>query len=389
MVDVLVAGSYRRRKETVGDLDMLVIAESGGLTSERLADYPRVAEVISKGTTRATVMLESGIQVDVRVISPHCAGAALHYFTGAKAHNIQIRRLGQQRGLKINEYGVFRKDKRIAGKTEASVFKAVGLPYIEPELREGRGEIAAAKKGELPDLVAREDLLGDLHVPYSSDDGSVERWVQAAVRNKLTYLALALPWPRRRSREHSRELDEFQRALETVRTKRKRFGLLSALEVSIPEDGTLDIPAAVREQVDLIIGTLDNHFDLSAKVQTRRILKAMDMRGFSILAHPLARIIPKQPGLKIDINKIIKHARERDCFLELDARPDRLDLPDEYCRVARDEGALISISSLAATPPELSNLDFGIDQARRGWLEPKNVVNTRSLAALRKLLSRQ
>ncbi len=387
---VVVAGSYRRGRDTVGDLDILVTAADAGQVMDRFVGYDEVDEVLSQGSKRSTVILQSGLQVDVRVISSESFGAALHYFTGSKAHNIQVRRLGQQRGLKINEYGVFRGARRIAGKTEASVFRSVGLPYIPPELREGSGEIDAAREKRLPALVELSDLKGDLHAHTDASDGraSLEDMVRAAQDRGLRYIAItdhASPLAVARGLDADRVLKQVE-AIDRLNAGLKGITVLKGIEVDILVDGRLYLPDSVLQRLDLIIGAVHSDFGLSREKQTERIQRAMDHRFFSILAHPSGRLLGQRGPYDLDMARVIRHARERGCFLELDSQPKRLDLNETYCRAARDEGVLISIDSDAHSEHGLDNLRFGVAQARRGWLEKSQVLNTHSLPALRKLL---
>ncbi len=389
---VMVAGSYRRCKETVGDLDVLVCADQGSPVMAHLVRYDEVAQVISQGTTRATVILRAGLQVDVRVVDKQSFGAALYYFTGSKAHNIEVRKLARQRGLKINEYGVFKGRRRVAGDTEASVFRAVGLPYIPPELRENRGEIEAARAGMLPRLVERADLRGDLHAHTRATDGhdTLKAMALAARSRGLEYLAIT---------EHSRRLTvargldprrllQQMEAIDALNENLKGITLLKGIEVDILEDGSLDLPDEVLGRLDLVIGAVHSKFHLSRDRQTRRILRAMDHPHFTLLAHPTGRLLLEREPYDVDMNRIIRHARERGCFLELNAHPVRLDLLDAYCMMARDEGVLVSINSDAHSTMDFDNLVYGVGQARRGWLEKKDVLNTRPLSKLRPLLKR-
>jgi len=392
VIDVLAAGSYRRCRETIGDLDILVTARKSSPVMERLPEYDEVAEVLSSGTTRSSVVLRSGLQVDVRLVAQSSFGAALQYFTGSKDHNIAIRRLGQQRGLKINEYGVFRFEKPVAGKTEKSVYQAVDLPYIPPELRENRGEIEAARDKKLPELVQRKDLKGDLHIHTRATDGrnSLEEMVLAARKHGLKYIAVT---------EHSdrlkvaggldpprlmQQIDEVERLNERL----KGIRILKGLEVEILEDGSLDLPDAVLARLDLVVGTVHSHFNLPLEKQTGRILRAMDHRYFSMLAHPTGRLINEREPYKVDMTRIIRQAGDRGCFLELNSNPRRLDLYDIYCQAAKAEGVLVSINSDAHSIKDFNYLAFGVGQARRGWLEKDDVLNTRSLTELRKLLEK-
>ncbi len=389
---VTVAGSYRRCRETVGDLDILVCAGNDSPVMDHLILYDEVAQVLSQGRTRATVILRSGLQVDVRVVDKKNYGAALYYFTGSKAHNIEIRKLARKRGLKINEYGVFQNGRRVAGDTEASVLGAVGLPYIAPELRENRGEIEAAQAGMLPQLVERGDLKGDLHAHTKATDGhdTLKAMALAARERGLEYLAVtehsrrltvAHGLDQRRLLQQMEQIDELNETLRGIT-------LLKGIEVDILEDGRLDLPDAVLGRLDLVIGAVHSKFHLSRARQTRRILRAMDHPHFTLLAHPSGHLLLERAPYDVDMPRIIRHARERGCFLELNAHPMRLDLLDSYCMLAREEGVLISINSDAHSTMDFDNLAYGVGQARRGWLEKKDVLNTRPLEVLRGLLKR-
>lgn len=387
---VAVAGSFRRRKETVGDLDILVTGRSGKAVCEHFVNYEEVAEVISKGTTRSTVVLSNHLQVDLRVVSKESFGAALHYFTGSKAHNIVIRRMGQQRGLKINEYGVFKGTQRLAGDSEESVFAAVGLPYIEPELRENRGEVAAAETGKLPKLVTLADLRGDLHAHTTATDGhdTLEDMARAAQNCGMSYLAIT---------DHSQRLTvanglDAQRlaaqihAIDRLNEKLDGITLLKGIEVDILEDGRLDLPDKVLALLDVVVAAVHSKFGLARNKQTQRILRAMDNRHCTLLAHPSGRLIGERESYAVDMPRVVRGARDAGCFLELNAQPARLDLQDVYCKLAKETGVLVSINSDAHSVAHFGLLRFGIGQARRGWLEKDDVLNTRPLHLLRRLL---
>ena len=389
---VIVAGSFRRMRETVGDLDILVTAAADSPVMQHFTAYDEVAEVLSAGSTRASVVLTSGLQVDLRVVAQAAYGAALCYFTGSKAHNIAIRRLAQKRGLKVNEYGVFRGSARIGGEDETSVYRSVGLPFIPPELREDRGEIEAAHEGRLPKLVELSDLRGDLHAHTRATDGhdSLRGMANAARALGLEYLAIT---------EHSRRLtvahglDPLRLArqcdeIERLNTELDGITLLKGIEVDILEDGGLDLPDAVLGRLDLVVGAVHSQFHLSRAKQTERILRAMDHPHFTLLAHPSGRLIEQREPYDVDMLRIIRHAKSRGCFLELNAHPDRLDLLDTYCQMAKEEGVLVSIDSDAHSAFDFANLKYGVGQARRGWLEKGDVLNTRPLPALRRLLKR-
>lgn len=389
---VTVAGSFRRMRETVGDLDILVTAANGPRVISRFTAYDEVADVLSAGTTRASVILKSGLQVDLRVVPEESYGAALHYFTGSKAHNIAIRRIAQKHGLKVNEYGVFRGTQRIAGEDETSVYRSVGLPYIPPELREDRGEIEAAHEGRLPELVELADLRGDLHAHTRATDGhdSLRDMALAAKKLGLEYLAIT---------EHSRRLtvahglDPLRLArqceeIDELNTQLDGITLLKGIEVDILEDGSLDLPDEVLCRLDLVVGAVHSQFHLSRARQTERILRAMDHPHFTMLAHPSGRLIEQREPYDADMLRIIRHARNRGCFLELNAHPERLDLLDTHCQMAKEEGVLVSINSDAHSRYDFANLRYGVGQARRGWLEKDDVLNTRPLSVLRQILKR-
>ena len=388
--EVVAAGSYRRARETVGDLDILVTARKTSPLMDRFVEYDEVAEVLAKGKTRSSVVLRCGLQVDVRLVAQSSFGAALQYFTGSKDHNIAIRRLGQQRGLKINEYGVFRFEKRVAGRTEESIYRALDLPLIPPELRENRGEIEAARDKCLPDLVEVKDIKGDLHMHTQMTDGrnSLKEMALAARQRGFKYIAITEHSDRLkvaggldppRLMQQMEEIDRLNEAL-------KGITILKGIEVEILEDGSLDLDDTVLARLDLVVGTVHSYFDLPLEKQTERILRAMDHRYFSMLAHPTGRRLNEREPYRVDMARIIHKARDRGCFLELNSNPRRLDLYDIYCVVAKAQGVLVSINSDAHSVNDFDYLAFGVAQARRGWLEKDNVLNTRSLAQLRKLL---
>ncbi|BAL23813.1 DNA polymerase/3'-5' exonuclease PolX [Azoarcus sp. KH32C] len=387
-----VAGSFRRMRETVGDLDVLAIAANGSAVTDAFVTYDEVEQVLARGPTRASVVLRCGLQVDLRVVAAESYGAALCYFTGSKAHNIALRRGALERGLKVNEYGVFRGNDRIAGDTEESVYRSLGLAWIPPELREDRGEIEAARKGRLPRLVEREDLRGDLHAHTRATDGhdSLRAMAKAAREAGLEYLAIT-EHSRRLAMAHgldaeglARQIDEIERLngeLDGIR-------VLKGIEVDILEDGSLDLPDSILSRLDVVVGAVHSRFELSRARQTERILRAMDSRHFSLLAHPTGRVLETREPYDVDMLRVIRHARERGCALELNAHPARLDLLDTWCMAARDEGVPVAINSDAHSVRDFANLRFGVGQARRGWLEAKDVLNTRPLAALLMWLGR-
>ena len=390
--DITVAGSFRRRKDTVGDLDILVTAKKDSSVMRRFVAYDEVTEVLSQGKTRSTVILRSGRHVDLRVVPQVSFGAALCYFTGSKAHNVAIRRLAVRKGYKINEYGVFKDEQRVGGKTEREVYKKLGLAYVEPELREDRGEVERARAGKLPQLVNTADIRGDLHCHTKASDGrnSLREMAEAAKARGYAYLAVT---------DHTQHVTvahglDKQRLLEQIKQidrlnqKLDGFVVLKSAEVDILEDGSLDLPDAVLKELDFTVCAIHYRFNLSAKQQTERVIRAMDNRNFNILAHPTGRLINERAPYEIDLQAIMEAAKDRGCFLEVNAQPLRLDLTDTGCKSAKELGLKVAISTDAHSTDQLGLMRFGVGQARRGWLEAADVLNTYPLEELRKLLRR-
>ena len=391
-----VAGSYRRRKETVGDLDVLALSDDGPAVIAHFVDYEDVDEVVQQGDTRSSVVLRSELQVDLRVVPPASYGAALLYFTGSKAHNIRLRDRAIADGLKLNEYGVFRAEdgqngdgqneqgadgKRVAGATEAEIYALFNLPYIVPELREDRGELDAAADDALPDLIALNDLRGNLHTHTTDSDGraSIEAMAEAARARGLDYLAITDHSPNVAVtqgldadglRQQIDAIDRLNDELDGIR-------LLKSIEVDILKDGTLDLPDEVLERLDLRVCAIHSNFDLPEDAQTERVLRAMDNPLFNIWAHPTGRRLNERSPIALDLERLMEAAVERGCFLELNAQPERLDLRDVYCQRAKELGLQVAIGADAHWESGLDVLQYGIDQARRGWLEADDVLNTK------------
>jgi DNA polymerase (family 10) len=330
--------------------------------------------------------------VDLRVVAEQSYGAALIYFTGSKPHNLHLRKMALDRDLKLNEYGVFRDEERIAGETETEMYDLFDLPFIVPELREDRGEIEAAKRGDLPELVTLDDLRGDLQTHTDASDGhnTLAEMAKAARERGHEYLAIT---------DHSQyvgvtqgldadelaaridEIDELDAELDGIR-------LLKGIEVDILGDGSLALPDDVLRRLDVVIASVHSKFDLSRDEQTERIIRAMDHPNCHILAHPTGRLIGERPPYEIDLERVMEAALERGCFLEINAQPVRLDLDDVYAKMAKEMGLKLSISTDAHRVAELDYLRFGVGQARRGWLSPDDVLNTRPLSDLMSLLAR-
>ncbi len=389
---VEVAGSYRRRKETVGDIDILAIGEDGASIIQHFVEHEDINTVASQGETRSTVFLRSGLQVDLRVVPKESYGAALQYFTGSKAHNVALRTLAVKQGYKINEYGVFRDDERVAGESEAEIYDLFDLAYVEPELREDRGELQAAKAGRLPQLLTIDDIRGDLQMHTTGSDGkaSLEQMARAAQEMGYEYIAIT---------DHSAYLGMVQGldadalaqqidAIDALNDRLEDFRVLKSIEVDILEDGALDLPDEILQRLDLRICSIHSKFGLSREQQTERILRAMDNPNFNILAHPTGRRIGERPPYAVDMERVMSAALERGCYLEINAHPERLDLHDIYAKMAKEMGLKLAISTDAHSVNGLRNMRFGVGQARRGWLEAEDVLNTRSWSELQALLAR-
>ncbi len=388
-----VAGSYRRRMETVGDIDILIASDNANAVMERFQSYPEVARVIAAGTTRGTVILRSGLQVDLRILPRRSYGAALHYFTGSKAHNIAVRTLGVERGLRISEYGIFRAPKgkkteeagveegeRVGGAKEEDIFRAVGMEWVPPELRENRGEIQAAQKHRLPRLIALGDIRGDLHLHSKWTDGknSIVEMARACKERGYQYCAITDHGKAVRVaggltvEDFRRQRDEIERARAEVRG----IAIWAGCEVDILPDGSLDLPDDVLSGLDVVVAAVHSKMDMSQRDMTRRVLKAMAHPLVDIFAHPTGRLINEREPYAIDLEQIFHAAKEHDVAVELNAQPSRLDLNDLHVFRAREIGVKIAVNTDAHSAEQLRFMQYGVDQARRGWLEKRHVVNT-------------
>lgn len=390
---VVLAGNYRRRKETLDVLEFVATGKPDALLVERLADYEDIVELVRHHGTHARARLRGGLRVDLRVVPEEAFGAALHVFTGSEAHRAAVQKMARERGFAINEQGVFARDDCVAGRTEEEVYQSVGLPYIPPELREDRGEVEAARNGTLPELITLSDLRGDLHSHTTATDGrsTLEEMAAAARARGYEYLAIT---------DHSvysmgaggmdetrlrRQMEQIDRLNETF----EGFQLLKGLEVDIREDGSLDTSDSVLAELDIVVCSLHAHLDLPEAQQTRRVIRAMDNPHFNIYAHPTARLAGYYDAIEIDLEEVMEAALARGCFLELNSKPERLDLSDVYCKLAKEMGLKVAISTDAHRTDRLQSIRFGIEQARRGWLEPDDVLNTRPWPALKQLLKRE
>jgi DNA polymerase (family X) len=389
---VTVAGSYRRRRDTVGDLDLVVTADDAAVVGDKLVGYENVAEVLAHGKTRTTVVLRSGIQVDVRAVPEQSYGAALLYFTGSKAHNIALRAIAVRRGWKLNEYGLFSGTRRIAGLTEEEIYRKLGLSYIPPEMREDRGEVALAQAGGLPVLVTQADIRGDLHVHSDWTDGtaSIEAMAKAALAKGYRYIALT-DHSRRVAMAHGLDparVSKQAREIDRINGQLRSLTIFKGIEVDILKDGSLDLPDPCLAKLDIVLAAVHSYFDLPRDAQTDRVIKAMSNPHVSIIAHPTGRLIGQREPYDIDVERVIAAARATGCHLEINSQPDRLDLNDLHIQAAKQSGVKLAVSTDAHSTGSFDYIRFGIDQARRGWLTAEDVINTRPLADLRKMLRR-
>ncbi len=387
---VMVAGSIRRRKETVGDGDILAVSTKPKKVIDYFTAMDNVAAVYGKGDTKGAVKLRNGMDIDLRVVPAESFGAALNYFTGSKDHNVALRQIAIKKKMKLNEYGLFKGKKMIAGKTEEEVYRALGLQYVEPEMRENRGEIEAARKGILPQLIGYHDLKGDLQVQTSWTDGSnsIKEMALAAQKAGLQYIvitdhtkALAMTGglDEKGLRKQAKEIDRVNKELSGIT-------VLKGAEVNILKDGSLDISDEALAQLDVVGAAVHTQFRLPREEMTARLIRAMENPHLDILFHPTARLINKREPIDVDMDAIIAAAVRTGTILEIDAIPDRLDLKDEYILQAKKAGTKFAIDSDAHNRDHFGFLWYGIAQARRGWLEPKDVINTLSLQEMLKCL---
>jgi DNA polymerase (family 10) len=353
---------------------------------------PEVIQVIEKGKTKSAVKLKTGINADIRTLPEQSFGAALQYFTGNKDHNIALRRIAQEKGWKLSEYGLFQKEEQIAGRTEEGVYEKLGLQWIPPELRENTGEIEAARKGELPELVEPKQIRGDLQVHSNWTDGqnSIEEMAQQAKKNGLDYMVIS---------DHSKYLamtggldeeglSKQAEEIDRINKQLDGFTILKGVELNILKDGSLDISDDALGRLDVAGAAVHSHFDMSKEEMTRRVIKAIENPNLDILFHPTTREIQKRDPIQLDLEKIITIAKENGTILDIDSYPDRLDLKDEHIRKAVQIGAKLGISSDAHSTSHLHYLELGVAQARRGWATAKDIVNARSLEQFRKTLKK-
>jgi DNA polymerase (family 10) len=375
--------------ETVGDLDLLTCAagERGAEIVKVFTELESVAEVLAAGDTKGSIRTETGLQVDLRVVEPESFGAALVYFTGSKAHNVAIRGRAKGMDLKINEYGVFRDDERVAGTTEDEVYRALDLPWIPPEMREDRGELVAAESGELPVPITLDEIRADLHMHSNYSDGrlSVLEMSRAARDYGYEYTAIT-DHSRSLTVAHGLKLEDLQRRHEDVEAAREamlNFPILEGTEVDILPDGSLDYPDDVLAELDWVIASVHSHFGQDEAAMTGRIIKAAQNPFVCAIGHPTGRLLGQRDAYAVDMSAVVEACAESGCALELNAHIERLDIRDVVCRQARDAGVMVTINTDAHAPEHFPMMAYGVGTARRGWLETRHVLNCMGIKELR------
>ncbi|HAU39763.1 MAG: family X DNA polymerase IV, DNA polymerase (family X) [Candidatus Peregrinibacteria bacterium GW2011_GWF2_43_17] len=374
------AGSLRRRLETVGDVDILACGDKPEEIIKYFCDFPFISHIESRGNTKTTVILENGMQVDLRVVSKDDFGAALYYFTGSKAHNITTRKIAQKMGLKINEYGVFKGNKKIICRTEEDVFKAINLPYIIPEMREDTGETDFIKPIEIS------DIKGELHSHSDWSDGENTITEMAETAKKTGYEFIAIT-DHSASLKIAHGLDKTRleaqiKEIETLNKKIEGIKILTGAEVDILRDGSLDLPDSILKKLDIVIASVHTYFRLTREEQTARIIKAISNPFVKIIGHPTGKLIGMREAYDIDLVKVMEAAKKHNVAIELNCNPKRLDLSAEHLRMAKDMGVMISLGTDSHGTSQLSYIKYGIFMARRGWLEKKNILNTMDYASI-------
>ncbi len=390
---ISVAGSLRRFRETVGDIDILVTSRSPEKVIGRFTHLDDVERVLAEGSTKGSVVTRDKIQADLRVVEEASYGSALNYFTGSKEHNIRLREIAIQKGMKLSEYGVFRNEIRVAGRTEKEVYRALGLPYIPPEIREDSGEIEAARAGALPALVELEDIRGDLHCHSSYSDGTATLAEVAAAGKKRGYAYILVT-------DHSRSLhianglspERLRKQLaeiDSINAKLRGFKLLKGSEVDILPDGSLDMDEALLARLDVVYVAIHSKFKMPRDEMTKRVVRALENPYASVLAHPTGRLIGIRDAFEIDMHEVIRAAARTGTAIEINSHPARLDLDAANCRAAAAAGVMIGIGTDTHVLPELDYMSYGIGTARRGWLTKANILNTRTARELLSLVRKK
>ncbi len=390
---ISIAGSVRRRKETIGDVDILVVSKKPAEVMDFFVKMDGVEKIWGKGGTKASIRMKEGFDIDLRVVPKKSYGSALQYFTGNKEHNIITRKIAIEKGLKLSEYGIFRGKKIIVGKTEEEVYKAIGLPYIEPELRENEGEIEAALNNQLPKIVGYKDIKGDLHCHTSFEAkshgrNSMEEMAKAAMNMGYEYIGISdhTKFLRIESGLDEKQLLKQHEAIKKINDKFKNqsinFKVLHGCESNILDDGSIDIKDKVLEKLDYVIAGVHSNMKMEKKEMTQRIIRAMQNPNVDIISHPTGRLIGRRDEYQMDFDKILEVARKTGTILEINSSPDRLDLRDLYIRRAKNQGVKMIIDTDSHQKEQMGQIEYGIAQARRGWAEKEDIINTNSVEKL-------
>jgi len=389
---ISLAGSVRRRKETIGDVDILVVSENPKKVMDFFVKLNGVEKVWGKGGTKASIRMKDGFDIDLRVVPKKSYGSALQYFTGNKDHNVATRRIAIDKGLKLSEYGIFKGKKQIAGSTEEEIYKAIGLPYIEPELRENEGEIEAGLKGKLPKVVELKDIKGDLHCHSNWDGGadSIEQMAKTAMEKGYEYIGISDHTKFLRI-EHGLNEEQLLQQHEEIKqlnlkfkNKNLKFHILHGCECNILNDGSVDIKDEVLEKLDYVIAGAHSSLKMPKNEMTERLVKAIKNPNIDIISHPTGRLIGKRDEYQLDFDKILKTAKETGAILEINSSPDRLDLYDLYIRRAKNEGVKMIINTDSHQKEQLNLMEYGVSMARRGWAEKIDIINTLPVTELLK-----
>ena len=386
---ISLAGSIRRRKETIGDMDILAISSNPDMAMEMFVKMESVDKVLARGITKSSVRLNSGIQVDLRIVEEKSFGSALQYFTGSKEHNIELRKIAIKKGYKLNEYGLFKGGKQIAGEDEESVYNSLGLQWIPPELRENRGELEAAMNGNLPRIVEYNDVKGDLHTHTKWSDGAntIEEIIKEAINLGYEFVAIT---------DHAGNLkiaggmdeEEIKKQAKEIEKLREKYSIhiLHGVEANITKEGKIDVSNSILKDLDIVIASVHSAFRMDEKEMTTRVINAMGNEYVDVIGHPTGRVIMKREPIKLDMEKVLDAAKENNVFMEINAYPERLDLNDVNVKLAVERGVKISIGTDAHTIGHMKYLELGTAVARRGWAKKEDVINTYDIRELRKIL---
>ncbi|MFH1820525.1 MAG: DNA polymerase/3'-5' exonuclease PolX [Candidatus Nealsonbacteria bacterium] len=383
---VNTAGSVRRMKETIGDVDLLVISSNPSKVMDFFVSQKEVVKIWAKGQTKSSVRVKDGFDIDIRVLTKRNYGSALQYFTGSKEHNIATRRIAMEKGLKLSEYGLFRGKKMIAGQTEEGIYKALGMQWIPPEMRENQGEIEVALKGKLPQIIGLSDILGDLHCHSDWDGGEDSIAELAQVARKLGYQYLGISDHTKFLRiEHGlneKQLTRRNKQIDKLNQKMKGFKLLKGAETNVLTNGSIDINDKALKELDYAIAGVHSAFKIDKERMTERIIRALKNPHIDILSHPTGRILKKRDEYECDFDKVLRAAKEYNVVLEINAHPVRLDLNDQNIRRAKEAGVKMVINTDAHQKDQMNLMEFGVAQARRGWAEKEDIINTQPLGKL-------